>query len=388
MGKMAGRVGATLAGVALASLGAGQAADSIKVGFAVPLTGEFAPYAGIQGARCMAEMINRDGGVDGRRFELLVQDTGSDTQAALSLSQKFLEEGIVALATIPFSDTMIPVAQLADGYGVSIMQGQSTQVEMHAGIVDNFFTYVSPDPYTAAAAADYALAQGVRNVVLLTSDEGGSWSARTPLWFGEVVEAGGGRVLAKLNFSFGTNDWSPQIAEIKRLETEPDAVYISSIMPDVGVLIRQLRAAGIDAWVVGSDGLDDPSLDAIAESDPSLLDKVVFGTLTPSQPDSAMDRFIAECRAMDLPVDGMFPALGADVIAAIAYAVEATGGTDPEEIRDALRSAERVPIKTAGSVSFRETRSYAVRTVPVIGFDNGRRVLLTNEVPRSLPDWK
>ena len=49
---------------------------------------------------------------------------------------------------------MIPVAQIAAGYGVTILQAQSTQVEMHTGIVDNFISNVSPDPFTAAAAAE------------------------------------------------------------------------------------------------------------------------------------------------------------------------------------------------------------------------------------------
>ena len=235
-------------------------ADTIKVGFPVPLTGEYAPYAEIQGAKCMAEIINNKGGVNGKKFELLVQDTGTDTQTAISLTEKFLDQGVVAIGTIPFSDTMIPVAQIAAGYGVTILQAQSTQVEMHTGIVDNFISNVSPDPFTAAAAAEYALSEGVKNVVLLTSDDGGSWSAKTPLWFGEVIENGGGKVLSKMNFSIPTSDWSPQIAEMKKLSSSPDAVYISSIMPDVGVLVRQMKAAGIDAWVFGSDGLDDPSL--------------------------------------------------------------------------------------------------------------------------------
>ena len=38
--------------------------DTIKVGFPVPLTGEYAPYAEIQGAKCMAEIINKNGGVN------------------------------------------------------------------------------------------------------------------------------------------------------------------------------------------------------------------------------------------------------------------------------------------------------------------------------------
>ncbi len=227
------------------------AEDTIKIGLGVPMTGDLAIYSEYLGARCMADMINADGGAGGKKIEVLVQDSAGDTQAAISLAQKFLDEGVVMLGTTPFSDTMIPVAQIAQPYGVSIFQPQSTQVEMHAGIVNNFFTGVSPDPFTATAAANHALSEGVKNVVLLTSDEGGSWSARTPLWFGQVIEEGGGKVLAKMNFSFGTSDWSPQIADMKALGEEIDAVYISSIMPDIGVLVRQLRSAGIDAWVVG-----------------------------------------------------------------------------------------------------------------------------------------
>lgn len=364
------------------------AEDTIKIGLGVPMTGDLAPYSEYLGARCMAEMINADGGVDGKKIEVLVQDSAGDTQAAISLAQKFLDEGVVMLGTTPFSDTMIPVAQIAAGYGVSIFQPQSTQVEMHAGIVNNFFTGVSPDPFTATAAANYALEQGVKNVVLMTSDEGGSWSARTPLWFGDVVEAGGGKVLAKMNFSFGTSDWSPQIAEMKALGETVDAVYISSIMPDVGVLVRQMRSAGIDAWVVGSDGLDDPSLDAIGTDDPSILDKVFFATLAPSHADSAVVKFMNDCKEMGMEVPGLFPATGADTVAAVAWAVKESGSMDPATIADTIRNADSIPVMTTDSISFKETKTYAQRTIPVIGFKDGKRVLISNEVPANTPmDW-
>ena len=118
------------------------AEDTIKIGLGVPMTGDYAPYAEWQGARCMAEMINADGGVNGMKIEVLTQDSGADTQTAISLAQKFLDEGAVMLGTIPFSDTMIPVAQIAAEYGATVIQAQSTQVEMHSGIVDNFITNV------------------------------------------------------------------------------------------------------------------------------------------------------------------------------------------------------------------------------------------------------
>ncbi|MCE8554869.1 ABC transporter substrate-binding protein [Ruegeria pomeroyi] len=377
---------AALACVALAS--PALAADTIKIGLGVPMTGDYAPYSEWQGARCMADMINAKGGVNGMKIEVLTQDSGADTQTAISLAQKFLDEGAVMLGTIPFSDTMIPVAQVAQGYGVSIFQPQSTQVEMHAGIVDNFFTGVSPDPFTATAAANHALSLGVKNVVLMTSDEGGSWSARTPLWFGDVVEAGGGKVLSKLNFSFGTSDWSPQIAEMKALGEQIDAVYISSIMPDIAVLIRQMRSAGIEAYVVGSDGFDDPSLDAIGTDDPAMLDKVFFATLAPSHAESAVVKFIAECKEMGIDVPGLFPATGADTVKAVAWAVEQSGSTDPVTLAETLRNADSIPVMSVDAISFKETRTYAQRTIPVIGFEGGKRVLISNEVPANTPmDW-
>ncbi len=364
------------------------AEDTIKIGLGVPMTGDLAIYSEYLGARCMADMINADGGAGGKKIEVLVQDSAGDTQAAISLAQKFLDEGVVMLGTTPFSDTMIPVAQIAQPYGVSIFQPQSTQVEMHAGIVDNFFTGVSPDPFTATAAANHALSEGVKNVVLLTSDEGGSWSARTPLWFGQVIEEGGGKVLAKMNFSFGTSDWSPQIADMKALGEEIDAVYISSIMPDIGVLVRQLRSAGIDAWVVGSDGFDDPSLDAVAADDPAILDKVFFATLAPSHDESAVVKFMADCKEMGHDVPGLFPATGADTVKAVAWAVETSGSSDPAVIAETIRTADSIPVLTVDSISFKDTKTYAQRTIPVIGYKDGKRVLISNEIPENTPkDW-
>ena len=364
-----------------------QAEQTIKIGLAVPLTGDFAPYNEVAGAQCMVKMINNAGGISGKNLELLIQDTGSDTQTAISLTERFLSNDIVALGTIPFSDTMIPVAQIAAANGVTVVQSQSTQVEMHTGLVDNFLTNVAPDPFTATAAANYALSQGVKNIAIFTSDEGGSWSARTPEWFAEAIVANGGNLQARLNYTAGTMDWSPQIAELKALQPAPDAVYISWAMPDIGILIRQMRSAGLKAWVVGSDGFDDPSLDALAEQDPSILDRVFFGTLAPAIPGSRIEKFQTECAAVGVEVNGLFPSLGGDMIKIIEYGITASGSLEPAAIRAAIRAADSIPVMSVSSISFKDTKSYALRDIPVIGFKNGQRVLLSQNIPTNVPSW-
>ncbi len=56
------KIGLTLAGLAVAATPA-FAADTVKIGLAVPMTGDYAPYSEFQGAKCMAEKINADGGI-------------------------------------------------------------------------------------------------------------------------------------------------------------------------------------------------------------------------------------------------------------------------------------------------------------------------------------
>ena len=364
-----------------------QAEQTIKIGLAVLLTGDFAPYNEVAGAQCMVKMINNAGGISGKNLELLIQDTGSDTQTAISLTERFLSNDIVALGTIPFSDTMIPVAQIAAANGVTVVQSQSTQVEMHTGLVDNFLTNVALDPFTATAAANYALSQGVKNIAIFTSDEGGSWSARTPEWFAEVIVANGGNLQARLNYTAGTMDWSPQIAELKALQPAPDAVYISWAMPDIGILTQQIRSAGLKAWVVGSDGFDDPSLDASAEQDPSILDRIFFGTLAPAIPGSRIEKFQTECAAVGVEVNGLFPSLGGDMIKIIEHGITASGLLEPAAIRAAIRAADSIPVMSVSSISFKVTKSYALCDIPVIGFENGQRVLLSQNIPTNVPSW-
>jgi len=45
-------------------------------------------------------------------------------------------------------------------------------------------------------------------------------------------------------------------------------------------------------------------------------------------------------------------------------------------------------VLTVDSISFKDTKTYAQRTIPVIGYKDGKRVLVSNVVPDNVPtDW-
>lgn len=370
---------------AVMGLPAVAAADEIKIGMAATLTGAFAPYAEVEGARCEAARLNARG--IGPKVTLLVEDSRSDPQLSVMLAQKFLDEGAQVVTGIPFPDSLIPIAQAAEPYGATVFSAPNTQVEMQVVGLENFLAGAVPDPVNAAATAEAAYKAGARNALLLVSADNGSWSEKLPVWFGESFEHYGGKVVGKLNYSFGVADWSPQIAQIKAISPAPDVIQISSVLPDVGILIRQLRAAGYQGWIVGSDGFDDPSLEG-AVSDPAMLEKVMFATHGPTGVTSEIDTFLDECRKSGFKVQGIFDALGADMVRETHAAAVAAGSTDPKAIRVALRAEGGNPAVTAPIVSFAEFGGYPVKTVPVIGFKDGNRIVISNGTPSFVPTWK
>ncbi|MGH6754610.1 MAG: ABC transporter substrate-binding protein, partial [Bradyrhizobium sp.] len=89
---------------ALAILAAGfgaapaSADNTVKIGVAVALTGPLAPYEETEGARCMADKLNKAAGPNDPKIEVLTADNRSDAQLSVSLGQKFLDDGDQVIA--------------------------------------------------------------------------------------------------------------------------------------------------------------------------------------------------------------------------------------------------------------------------------------------------
>ncbi|MEW5421628.1 ABC transporter substrate-binding protein [Amorphus sp. 3PC139-8] len=377
--------GAALAATALVPATA-QAADELKIGLATAMTGDYAPYSEAEGARCMADRLNAEAGPNDPKIELMIEDNRSDPQLAVALGEKFLDEGAQVITGVPFPDSLIPMAQSAQPYGATVFSAPNTQVEMQRAGFDNFIAGAVPDPINAAATAHAVYDKGARTVILMTSPDAGSYSEMLPEWFGEVFEHLGGEVVSKLSYSWGTTDWSPQIAEIKALPDAPDAIHVCDVLPDVGILIRQLRANGYEGWIVGCDAFDDKSLEGTV-ADASSLDKVMFATHGATGMNTDIDAFLAQCVADGYKVNGIFDALGADMVRVTYEAAKKAGTVEPEALRASIRAPGGYPGVTAPTISFAENGGYPVKTVPVIGFADGKRMLVTDTPPAYVPDF-
>ena len=374
--------------VAIAS-GSAFAGDPLKIGSPESISGDWAPYTAAHGMRCAAEIMNEQGGVNDVPIELTIQDNKSDPGIALALAQEMLDAGVLAVGATPASDSLIPVAQLAAEYDTITYSGVNTQIEMFEIGLNNFITMAVPDPFNASATAEVAYDLGARRVVLFVSDVYGTWTRNLPEWFGDVFERFGGEVVGRMEYpGFGMTDWSPFITDIKAMDPMPDSVHISSINPDVGVLIRQLRAAGLDTFVFGSDGFDDPTLAEVAGGAANVDGTVFFATHGLAWEGNALDQFTTECIGRGYEINGAFFGLGGDVVRILAKGVELAGTTDSLAVLDALFTAGPIEAITAPTIDFTNKWHYPSKEVSVVGFANGEPMLQAALVPKHSPHYE
>ena len=134
---------ATVAGLILSlSLAAGIAhADTIKLGFNVPLTG-FAAADGssaLNGARLAVDQINASGGVNGDQIELVVYDDQASPKEAVPIAQKPIEkDGVVLGVSGSYSGSTRAAAGIFQEAGIPYISAYAVHPDItRAG--DNVF---------------------------------------------------------------------------------------------------------------------------------------------------------------------------------------------------------------------------------------------------------
>jgi branched-chain amino acid transport system substrate-binding protein len=123
MKKHASRLATTaaLAGIAGLVAAGAQAADPIKIGASLPLTGNFSVSGEKhqQGYQLCVDLINAKGGIDGRQLDLIISDNRSDTETAISQYERFVNADKVDVLFGTFSSKLtFPVSSVLEKYGM------------------------------------------------------------------------------------------------------------------------------------------------------------------------------------------------------------------------------------------------------------------------------
>jgi branched-chain amino acid transport system substrate-binding protein len=244
--------------VLLFSLGLSQfsfAADTLKIGVGVPLTGRNAAFGDqiFRGAQQAAEDINAAGGVDGKKIELIKGDDACEPKQAVSVAQRFVEVDKVQAEIGHFcSSSTIPATEVYAEAGILAITPGSTNPKVTERNLPTIFRACGRDDQQGKVAAEYIINKLKAKKVVLVHDkdtygQGIADSVRTNLQKLGVTES------LYEGLTRGEKDFNALVTKIKALN--PDAVYFGGLYNEAGLLVRQLREQGVKAAFIAGDGI-------------------------------------------------------------------------------------------------------------------------------------
>jgi branched-chain amino acid transport system substrate-binding protein len=238
------------------------------------------------------------------------------------------------------------------------------------------------DNVQAAAGAEYVLNKLNAKTVYLLRDNTTEYTTLLAKYFTEAYEHGGGKIVLADDYKHGDTSFTAQITKLKALPTKPDVLYVSAQPDDIGIVVKQIRQAGITQPIVGGDGYDTPLLLSVGGK---AANNVFFSTHAFMSEDSTpgiVKFYQAYKAAYNTPPENTFAALGYDTLGLIADAITRAGSTDPAKIRDALAATQGFKGIT-GSISFSPDSRVPTKTVSIIGVKDDK-LFLAGEVT---PNW-
>ncbi|HWA47874.1 MAG TPA: ABC transporter substrate-binding protein [Dongiaceae bacterium] len=355
-------IAALLAGTALGlsiAFAPAQAADPVIIGAAIAQSGGVAPYdeGPAEAMEVAVDEINAKGGLLGRPIKIIYADTKSDIAYGATAAQEVLDQGAQMVVVTCDYDFGSAAASVADGAGLIAFSTCAGDPKFGpSGIGPNAFTMATGAPGQAVAMAEWAYnVKGWRNAYVLmdtTIAFDATWADFFKRRWAELAGAEG--LVGEDTFGGEDPQIASQITRIKSLAKQPDFIVLASFPPGGVSATRQLRAAGINQPLLGSESWDG---DYWLEGVPNLTDFffVTYGSVFGNDPRPAAAEFFKKFQAKwnKAPVTS-HAITGYSVIEAWSRAVERAGTFDTDKVRAELEKFKDEPL-LAGPTTFTES---------------------------------
>jgi ABC-type branched-subunit amino acid transport system substrate-binding protein len=318
--------------------------DSVKIGFLGPIEPTVSVATGgvsheenlgrkmLQGAKLAIEQANTRGGYGGKiPYQLVVRNDnglwGASGNEIIHLAYKDNVRAILGTIDGANSHIAIRVALKAE---IPMMNTGDTDPTFTETAIPWVFRVITDDRQMCYLLADFVFKKLklTRVAALRANNRYGRISIDE---FRDAATRSGHPFLAELNYPVGDTDFTPQLKRIKSLN--PEAVITYGDAAESAVILRQMRAMGMNQWFIGSDRMVSPEF---IENAGENIGKVAAGY--PYSPGSGDPRYL-EFKRLFIKRFGETPETYAahayDGMCMLIEAIE-KGGLNRAKIRDEL----------------------------------------------------
>ena len=311
----------------------------IQIGLSLPLTGRFvATYGYIpmqQGFELALDEINTSLLSDAKITFITEDDRGTVEGAVEAFNKLIHQGGVLAILGPGLSSQAQEVFPIAQQNGVVVFSPTSGASGLSA--LGDFV-------FRAALTTDVLIPSGIKATqvklgyqqVATIYDESDLYSIDSDTVSRAAFTDSGVEILTTETFQSGDTDFSVQLTRIK--ESNPDAIFISALSPDIAAILIQGRHLGIPDSVPFIIP-DLPSNEIQAAGD--AADGVITFTGWASTADTPGNHaFVQKYRARYGIEPNIFVAQSYAAVYILAAAIAEAQSTDPIAIRDAMANTK------------------------------------------------
>lgn len=246
----------------------------VRVGWIGSITGPTAKWGTYQATQIGVDHINQSGGINGKKLELIYEDTKGDPKAAVSAFKKLVHiDKVRAILGGHSSPESLAIAPEAEKEKV-LMIASVTSTPKLTDAGDYIFRMTTVSTKLAELVAPYAYEKDrVRTISELY--ELTDYVIPVAEKFKEEFEKAGGQVVQMASFNPGETDLRSILS--KMANQKLDGIYIGVQAPDTAhIIMKQLRELRFHGKIYGNEQFAGAFLSAAKDDMKRNLEGVVF----------------------------------------------------------------------------------------------------------------
>ncbi len=247
---------ASVFAVLCASAASVPAVAQVKVGVINSLSGNFAAFGQRYntGMQVALEEINANGGINGEKVELIIQDDRSDAQSALAAVESLNKQGVPLIIGSYASGITGPMSKVATRQKLPLIVLGSADDSITKPGSDWVFRAKHNSTIVANVYFDYfdhlrKENPELKKVAVMYGN--GAWPTSVSEEGIRQAEKRGYELVGKQAYDQGTTDFRPILNKFR--SAEPDILLTSSYADDGIAIARQIEEVGLNTKVVAID---------------------------------------------------------------------------------------------------------------------------------------
>jgi branched-chain amino acid transport system substrate-binding protein len=260
-------VKASVAAIALGFAGLSMAQDVVvRIAHVGPTTGSIAHLGkdNENGARMAVDELNAKGVTIGGKkvkIELLTEDDAADPKQGTAVAQKLADAKVSGVIGHLNSGTSIPASKIYSDAGIPQISPSATNPKFTRNGYKTTFRVVADDVHLGGTLGTYAV-RTLKAKSIAVIDDRTAYGQGVADEFEKAVKKAGGKIAKREFTNDKATDFTAILTSIKG--TKPDVVFFGGMDAVAGPMLRQMKQLGINAKMMGGDGICSSELPKLA----------------------------------------------------------------------------------------------------------------------------